>query len=101
MNLPSKPIPTVDEDDSLRGHNRLGVVDCLPGKLGEGLAIDKIALLHGTEAVLLAVARVPDPVPEEVADEEGRKSPFVPAVLLRGVVGEVEGAVAVGQRNTS
>jgi hypothetical protein len=100
VNLSCKTVPAVDENGSLGGNNRLGVVDSLPRNLGEGLAPDNSTSLHGAESVLLAVAAVPDPVPEEVADVDCCKNSSVPAVHLRGVIGQVDGAVAVRERYT-
>lgn len=65
--------------------------------MGERLAVELVATFLGSEHVLLAVASVPDPVREEVTrvepDEHG------PGVGVdRGVVvGEEDGAVAVGE----
>lgn len=67
VDLSSQAVPTVDEDSALGSLDGLWVLDRLPRNLGEGLAPDNLASLHGTEAVLLAVATVPNPVPEEVS----------------------------------
>ncbi|KAI6749100.1 hypothetical protein HG531_008047 [Fusarium graminearum] len=101
VNLASKTVPTVNKDSSLRRDDGLGVVDGLPGDLREGVAQNQLALLHGAEAVLLAVAAVPHPVPEEVANKHGSQDTAVPAVHIRVMVGQVDGAVAVRKRNTS
>ncbi|KAI6752861.1 hypothetical protein HG530_013613 [Fusarium avenaceum] len=101
VNLAGKAIPAVNKDSSLRRGDGLGVVDCLPGDLREGVAQDQLTLLHGTEAVLLAVAAVPDPVPEEVGGKDGSENTTVPAVRIGVVVGQVDGAVAVRERDTS
>ena len=102
MDLAGEAVPAVDQDAVADvGLDDLGVVDCLPGQLGEGLALDHLAALHGAEAVLLAVAAVPDPVDKQVAGVERNKRIAVPAVLLGRVVGEVDGAVAVRQGDTS
>lgn len=74
-------------------------MDGLPGDLGEGPAPDDLAALHGAEAVLLAVAAVPDPVPEEIGGVEEDQGEAVPAVLGGVVVGEEDGAVAVRERH--
>lgn len=100
VNLSCKTVPAIDENSSLRSNNGLGVVDGLPRNLGEGPAPDNGASLHGPEAVLLAVATVPDPVPEKVADVDCCQDPSVPAVHLGGVVGQVDCAVAVRERDT-
>lgn len=101
VNLASKAVPTVNQDSSLGRDDGLGVVKSLPRNLREGVAQNQLALLHGTETVLLAVAAIPDPVPEQVGDIDGSKDASVPAVLVRVVVGQKDGAVAVGERNTS
>lgn len=101
VDLAGKTIPAVNENSTLRSDNGLGVLDGLPRDLGECLAPDDLATLHGAEAVLLAVAAVPNPVPEEVSAVHGDKGVAVPAVLGGSVVGQVDGAVAVGQRDTS
>lgn len=101
VDLAGESVPTVDEDGALGGGDGLGVVDGLPGDLGEGLAPDNLALLHGTEAVLLTVAAIPDPVPEEVSREHGGEDAAVPTVDVRVVVGKVDGAVAVRKGNAS
>lgn len=70
----------------MRRLDGLGVVDGLPRHLRERLASDHLATLHGTEAVLLAVAAVPNPVPEQVGHVEDDESEAVPAILGRIVV---------------
>lgn len=95
MNLASKAIPAIDKDGSLRSLDSLGVLEGLPWHLGESLAGDEVSLLHGAEAVLLAVAAVPYPVPEEVSAVHGNQSEAVPAVGGGIVVSQVKGAVAV------
>lgn len=101
VNLARQTVPAIDEDSALGSLYGLGIVDRLPGNLGEGVASHHLSALHGTEAILLAVAAIPDPVPEEVGSEHGYKERLVPAVLGGGVVGQVDGAMAVGQGNTS
>ena len=101
MDLASIPVPSVNKNGiARRSRESLGVVDGLPGNLGEGPAPDNLAALHGPEPVLLAVAAVPDPVKEEVRDEKRGKGDSVPSVLRRVVVGKVDGAVAVRKRDT-
>lgn len=95
VDLAGKTVPSIDKDSSLRRDDSLGVVDGLPRNLGEGLAPDHLAALHGSEAVLLAVAAVPNPVPEQVCGVEQDKSKSVPSVLRRVMVCEEDGAVAV------
>lgn len=101
MDLASKTIPAVDKDGALRGLDGLGVLESLPRDLRERVALDEVSLLHGTEAVLLAVAAVPHPVPEKVGTVHDDQGVAVPAVSGGIVVGQVEGAVAVRQRDTS
>lgn len=95
VNLAGEAVPAVDENGSLLRLDGPGVPDSLPRDLGEGLAPDNLAALHGAEAVLLAVAAVPDPVPEEVGEVEDDEREAVPAILGRVVVGQEDGAVAV------
>lgn len=101
VDLSGETIPAINENSTLRSDNGLGVLDGLPRDLGECLAPDNLAPLHGTEAVLLAVAAVPNPIPEEVSAVHGDKGVAVPTVLGWSVVGQVDGAVAVGQRDAS
>lgn len=101
MNLASKTIPTIDEDGALRGLNSLGVLERLPWDLGESLAGNEVSLLHGSETVLLAVAAIPHPVPEEVGAVHGNQGEAVPTVSGGIVVSQVKGAVAVRERDTS
>lgn len=96
----SKTVPAVDQDGVARVRGYLArVLDRLPGHLGKSVALGEGAALGGAEAVLLSVAAVPDPVYKEVGDEEHREEDGVPVVLGRGVVGQVDGAVAVGERH--
>ena len=66
----------------------------------ECLALEDRAALLLPEHVLLAVARVPDPVHEQVSCSERGESPARPAVSFWVVRGEVDGAVAVGEGHT-
>lgn len=68
VNFAGKTVPAVDEDGALWSFNGLGVLNGLPGNLGESLAGNHLSALHCAETVLLAVAAVPDPVPEEVGN---------------------------------
>ena len=98
MDLARISVPAIDQDRvsglSLDG---AGVVDCLPGELGEGFAMDEAAAFLGAETVLLGVGSVPDPVHEEVGREERDEHVCGPGVGARVVVREVERAVAVGE----
>ena len=96
MNLAGKTIPAIDQNGPLGRLDGLWVLDRLPRHLGESLAPNDLATLHGTEAILLAVAAVPDPVPEEVGGVESNQRGAVPAVLRGVMVGQVDCAMAVG-----
>lgn len=100
VNLACKTVPPVHEDSSLGRLDDSGVLHCLPGHLRESLPPNNLATLHSTEAVLLAVAAVPNPVPEKVGGIKRNQSPAVPAVLSRVVVGQEDGAMAVGKGHT-
>lgn len=100
VQLAGLAVPAIDEEAVPRGGGDLArVLDGLPGDLGERVALGVGAALHGPEAVLLAVAAVPDPVDEEVRDVQADQEGAIPAVLVGGVVGEVDDAVAVGERD--
>ena len=100
VHLASEAVPAVHQDAVAGlGLDLLRVLDRLPGQLGEGLAGEHLAALLGAEAVLLRVARVPDPVDEQVAHVETDQREPVPPVLVRVVVGQEDGAVAVGERH--
>lgn len=100
VQLAGLAVPAVDEEAVPRGGGDLArVLDGLPRDLGERVALGVGAALHGPEAVLLAVAAVPDPVDEEVRDVQAGQEGAVPAVLVGGVVGQVDDAVAVGERD--
>lgn len=101
VNLACKTVPAINKDGTSGRLDDLGIVDGLPRNLREGPAVHDLATLRSTEAVLLRVAAVPDPVPEEVGAEERSQSPPVPTVGVWVVIGKVDRAVAVGQRNTS
>jgi len=78
----------------------LGVLHGLPRQLRESVTGDQGAALLLTEAVLLTVGGVPDPVDKQVRDVEESEEEAVPVVLAGVVVGQVNGAVAVAQRHT-
>lgn len=81
VDLARVAVPAVGEDRIARlGRDRARVGDGLPGQLGEGFALDHLALFGGAEAVLLRVGRVPYPVHEEVGDVETGEEISVPAV---------------------
>lgn len=73
----------------------------MPRELGEGVAGHHGATFLLAETVLLAVGGVPHPVNEQICDIEEGKEEAVPAVLGGVVVSQVDGAVAVAQRDTS
>ena len=75
--------------------DELGVLDCLPRDLGEGVALDDLVLFAETDGVLLALGAVPHPVEEEIYDCECCEGIAVPVILGWVVVGQVECAVAV------
>lgn len=81
------------------GGDLLRVLNGLPRDLGERVALGVGAPLHGPEAVFLAVAAIPNPVDEQVRDVQADQEGAVPAVLVGGVVGQVDDAVAVGERH--
>lgn len=102
VNLAGKTVPARSEESAaVLAADVGGVVDCLPWDLGEGLAELKGALFHLSEAVLLGVARVPDPVAEDEHEEHGAVGEGGEAVVFGVVVNKVEGAVAVGHWDTS
>lgn len=102
VNFASQSIPSIDKDGALRGFDFLRMFGKgLPRQLWESLAENFCPTLPLTEAVLLAVGSVPDPVDEEVSDKKSCEGIGVPAVSVGVVVGEVDCAVAVAERNTS
>lgn len=100
MDLASETVPAVNEDSALRTLDGLGVVQRLPGYLGKSVTGNQLSSLHGAESVLLAVAAIPDPVPEQVSDVHASEEPSVPVVLGRVMISEVDGAMAVRQRHS-
>jgi len=100
VNLASQTVPSVGENSAaVRSPDDLRVLHRLPRYLRESLAEHGLSALHCPESVLLAVTRVPNPVHEYVGGVEEAESPLVPLVLVGVVVGEVDGAVAVGKGN--
>lgn len=96
MDLPRIPIPSIHQNAIPRLRlDCLGILDGLPRQLRERLALYQGAALHLAEPVLLRVARIPDPVDEEVGGVEKGEGEGIPVVFRGGVVGQVDGAVAV------
>lgn len=96
VDLARLAVPSVGQDAvAILRPDHPWVLNRLPWKLWECLADDLLASLLGTETVLLAVGRIPNPVNEEVYDKQGTKGVSVPAVGIGVVVGKVEDAVAV------
>lgn len=99
--LASHLVPTVAQNGVARiTLDADGVLNLLPGKLGECLALDLVASALGAEELGLAVARVPNPVHEEVGGEEEDEGKAGVRVHGRVVVGKVDGAVAVREGHT-
>jgi hypothetical protein len=98
VNLSRIAIPSVSENriPSL-GLDDARVFNSLPRELREGLPFNQQATFLDSEAVLLRVGGVPDPIYEKVGNEECRHKIWVPAVCGRRVVGKVECAMAVAQ----
>ena len=98
MHFPRIPVPSINQD-TITGFRLDGprVLNSLPGQLRKGFTFQHGPALHLTEPVLLAVAGVPDPVDEEIRDVECSKGKAVPSIGGRMVIGEVDGAVAVGE----
>jgi len=93
--------PPVNQDRrTVGGLESLRVLQSLPWQLRERVAEDHSSPLLLAEAVLLAVGCVPDPVDEEICDVEEHQKVSVPAVDGRIMVRQIDGAVAVGQRDT-
>lgn len=94
--------PSVDKDRmAVLGNDGAGVLDGLPGELGEGLSKDHITTALKTKSVLLAIGGVPDPVDEEISDVHGRKGVLVPTVGIWVMVCEVNRAMAITEGDSS
>lgn len=104
VDLASVAVPSIDEDRVSRfSLDGAGVLDCLPWELGEGLSLGEGSTFLGTEAILLRVGGVPDPVHEEVGSEKSNQkwgSEGV-AVEIIQVVCHIQSAVTVSKRYTS
>lgn len=102
VNLAGVSIPSIDQNAVPRFRlDRARVLDSLPGQLGEGFAWHESSAFLRAETVLLRVGGVPNPVHKEIGGEEGDEEVGGPAVGRWGMVGEVEGAVAVRKGNAS
>lgn len=94
--------PAVDEDlRTILSRNGLGVLQRLPRQLREGAAEHHRSTLLLAVTVLLAVGRIPHPVHKEVGNVEKCEEVAVPVVRGGVMVGQVDCAVTVAQRNTS
>lgn len=101
MDFAGITVPPINQNRiSSPGLDFAGVLDSLPWKLGESLALKESSAFFGSEPVLLRVGGVPDPVHKEVGDEEGDHNIGTPVVGGWSVVSEVDGAVAIAQWNT-
>lgn len=101
MDLASISIPPISQNRvTSLGWDSLWVLDRLPRKLWECLALDKGSTLLGPEAILLTVGGIPDPVHEEVQNKQEPKEVAVPMVFRWVMIGQVDGAVAVAQGNS-
>lgn len=73
--------PTVDKDDvAVVGSDGLGVSDRLPRELWETLALNVVTCQLGFEPVFLAVGGIPNPVHEQVEDEQRGQGGPVPTI---------------------
>lgn len=101
VSKPGLRTPTVNQDRrTISGLESLGVLQGLPRELRESVTEDHSSSLLLAETVLLAVCRVPDPVDKEVREVQEHQDNPVPAVFGWVVVSQIDGAVAVGQRDT-
>ena len=90
--------PSIGEDElAIFRHDGLGILNNPPWELGEILALDVMADQLCSEAVLLAICRVPYPIYEEVEHKQSGQCSSVPAIDTWIMVREVNGAVAVAQ----
>jgi hypothetical protein len=80
--------------------NELRIFHCLPRNLRERVALDDLVFVAQADGVLLPVRAVPHPIEEDVYESEGGQGGAIPAVGGWVMVGEVQGAVAVGEGHT-
>ncbi len=96
-----KLTPTIAKQRvSCFGANSLWILDVFPRQLRKGVPINCNAALLCPKHVLLAVARVPNPIDEKVGDVKKTKGVAVPTVFGRVVVRKVNDTVAVTQGHT-
>ena len=70
VNLSCISVPSISQDRITSGGlDNARILDSLPWELGKSLALDKGATFLRSEAVLLRVGGVPDPVDEQVGGE--------------------------------
>ena len=92
MYLPCIPIPPIGQYTVTgRGFDRPRILHRLPGQLGKCFPNHQRPSFFLSEAILLAVAGIPDPVDKQVGDVKERQGDGVPMVNARCVVGEVDG----------
>ena len=102
VDLTGVAVPAINEERIAgRGLNGRRILDSPPWELGKGVAGAVVTALAASEGVLLTVRRVPYPVDEEIGDIQEDEDGTRQAIDGRRVVGEVDRAVAVGQRDTS
>lgn len=103
VNLAGISVPSINKDRIAGfGLDCARVLDGLPWELGEGLSLGKSSTLLRTEAILLRVRGIPDPVHEQVGGEESDQEWDSEGVIVDGIqmVGHIESAVAIAQRHT-
>lgn len=102
VNLSSLSVPTIAQNAvAPAGGNSLRVVNLAVLEIREGGTLIHSAALFLTELVLLAVGRIPYVVGAEIGNGKKSSEPDGPLVLRWVVSCDEEGAVAVGERNTS
>lgn len=101
MDLSGQTIPSIHQNGALGSFDGLWVLHRLPRNLGKCISPHNLTFLRCSETILLTVATIPNPIPEDVANVHGSQDPAIPAIRSRVMIGEVYGAVTVRQRNTS
>lgn len=93
--------PTINKKGiALLASDSLRILHSLPGKLRESFPGNHITTLLLSEAVLLAVGCIPNPIDKDVRDVQQEQSEFIPAIGVGMVIGEIDGTVAVAQGHT-